>query len=97
MEIKPRLGLGSETPVVGTVGRLGRQKSIDQLLVAAKLVLDSHPQTQFVIIGEGPLREELQQLAIRLGIAHNVILMGFRADVPELLSLFDVFVLTSLY
>lgn len=45
----------------------------------------------------GPLRDQIQNLIIRYGISEKVILTGVRKDIPELLAVMDVFVLTSLW
>ena len=53
------------------------------------------PKTHFLIVGDGPGRSELERLARDLCIASNVHFTGFRSDIPELLSVFDVSVLSS--
>ena len=51
---------------------------------------------KLLIIGDGPLRKELEYQAIELGIEKNVVFLGQREDVPELLSVLDIFVMPSL-
>lgn len=82
-------------PVVGIVAALRPEKDHPTLLRAARLVIDEIPQARFLVIGDGPARPELEQLATRLGIVDQVIFTGARADVPELLSVIDVFTLSS--
>jgi glycosyltransferase involved in cell wall biosynthesis len=53
------------------------------------------PNTHFLVVGDGPRRQDLEALADELKITHCVHFTGTRADVPELLSLLDVFLLTS--
>jgi glycosyltransferase involved in cell wall biosynthesis len=53
------------------------------------------PDSQFLLIGDGPLRETLEQRARQLGIADCIHFLGWRRDVAELLGLLDVFLLTS--
>jgi len=80
--------------VFGFVGRLVEEKSIDTLLSAyAEYVAQTRRKTHLVIAGDGPLREGLIKHAGNLKI--DVKFLGFRADVPELMSAFDVFVLSS--
>jgi glycosyltransferase involved in cell wall biosynthesis len=83
--------------IVGTVGRLTRQKDQRTLLDAAPLVLEAHPGVRFAIVGEGELREELEAQARALGLGDRVAFLGHRTDIPELLATFDVFALPSLY
>ena len=77
-----------ERPRVGTVGRLAAQKGHRTLIEAARLL----PQADFVIVGDGELRAELERMA-----GSNVQLTGAREDVPELLASFDVYAQPSLY
>jgi glycosyltransferase involved in cell wall biosynthesis len=83
--------------LVGNVARLAPQKGQRVLLEAAPLVLRRHPDTRFVLVGDGELREELEQQARSLGIADRVVFTGSRADVPELLASFSVFALPSYF
>jgi glycosyltransferase involved in cell wall biosynthesis len=94
---KRELGLEGATPVVGTVGRLAEQKGLSYFLRMAALLLCDFPAARFVIVGDGPQRDELVALARDLGIADRVIFAGFRTDVPDLMSAFDLFVLASVF
>ena len=73
--IRPR-DTGEETPVILHVGRLVEVKGARHLLRAFAISAPSHPDTQLVIIGDGPLRRPLQQLARSLGLAHRVDFLG---------------------
>lgn len=83
--------------IVGTIARLSRQKGIEYLLYAAKRVINQFPDITFVIAGKGPLASQLKELSIKLGISGKVRFLGFRNDIPELLSVIDIFVLPSLW
>ncbi len=96
-ELRQTLGVQENEIVVGTVGRLHRQKAQDILLQAFKKVLDQHPNVRLWIVGEGELRSGLERLAHDLGIGERVNWLGGRTDIPELLSAMDVFVLSSLW
>lgn len=90
---------GSETkngnPVVGTVCRLEPQKAIDDFLKAAKIVKEYIPQVSFVIVGDGPLKKELERLSITLGITDNVVFTGWQENVAGYIAGMDIFCLTS--
>jgi glycosyltransferase involved in cell wall biosynthesis len=94
-KLREELGLHPKKKIVGLVAQLRPEKNHELFLETAALVLRSEPQTQFVLIGHGPRRDDLEALAMQLGIAKNVHFLGARRDVPELLRLFDVFCLTS--
>ena len=70
-------------------------KNHRMLLRAARRVRDQFPNVVFLLIGEGELQEAFQTLASELGIGDNVVFLGHRENVPELLRLSDVCVLSS--
>jgi len=95
--LRNSLGLRPGQTMVGTVARLHRQKGIPYFLRAAALVRKSHPQAVFVVVGGGPWEAKLKAEAAGLGLAEGVLFPGERGDAAALLSLFDIFVLPSLW
>jgi glycosyltransferase involved in cell wall biosynthesis len=91
------LGLAPEGPVVGIVGRLAPQKAPADFLRAAALIAREVPAATFLVVGDGPLRSDLERLAGELGLDRQVRFLGFRDDVPRVLAALDVFALTSLW
>jgi glycosyltransferase involved in cell wall biosynthesis len=83
------------TPVVGIVAALRPEKNHELFLQAAKLIHQALPTTKFLVIGDGPRRAELECFARDLGLNEAVRFTGTRGDVPEMLSLVDVILLTS--
>jgi len=67
--VREELGLSREVTLIGTVGRLASQKGQTYLLRALPCVVQEHPQTHLVFIGEGPQEAELRGLAVELGVA----------------------------
>ena len=94
--MKRSLGIPEGNMVVGTVGRLTHVKGHRYLIEAAGRIVDSRPETTFVFLGDGELSDELKNMASNLGIEENVKFPGWRPDVAEVMSVFDVFVLPSL-
>lgn len=86
-----QLGLDGAV-VVGTVARLATAKNHRLLLEAIPLVVAKNPEVKFLLIGEGPLRDELVALAEALGISRSVSFLGFRADVERLYEVMDLVV-----
>jgi glycosyltransferase involved in cell wall biosynthesis len=78
--------------VVGMVSRLVKNKGQDFLIKAAPYILKIYPKVKFLIIGEGPDRKILEEEIKKKELSKNVILTGFRKDIPSLLSVLDVFV-----
>ena len=81
--------------VVGTVARLVWFKGLHDLVAAAPAVVQAFPQAVFVLVGDGPQRDQLEHEAGELGVAANFMFLGERHDVPLLLRGFDLFVLPS--
>lgn len=94
---RAELDLSPDTLVFGHVGRFMSQKDHDCLVRAFAEVLPRRRNTALVLVGSGPLEAHIRRLASDLGIAGNVRFLGHRADVHELYSAFDCFVLPSKY
>ena len=94
-EMRERLGLKEGEPVLGTVGRLVPVKGIDLFLEAARIIIEKIPRVKFIIVGDGPLGDDLHRLAQKLDIADSVIWTGFCERPLDIMQLFDLFVLTS--
>jgi len=77
------------------IGRLFEAKDYPNLLQAFTQVAQQHKDVKLWIVGDGPLRSNLENLASELGIAKNVLFLGMRHDIAELLNGADVFVLSS--
>jgi sugar transferase (PEP-CTERM/EpsH1 system associated) len=93
---RAKLGFTREQPLLGIVARLDPIKNHAALLRAMPLILQAFPDANLLVIGEGPLRTELERLSDELGVREHVHFLGVRDDVPELLSILDVAVLCSL-
>jgi glycosyltransferase involved in cell wall biosynthesis len=88
-------GVPDGSRIVGTIGRLNWKKAYGDLLEAARRVRGARPDVEFVIIGDGPLRAEVEAKATNLGIRDHVHFLGEIHDARALLAGFDVFVLSS--
>ncbi len=82
--------------IVGNIAALVPHKGQKHLIAAAARVVRQLPDTRFVILGEGELREPLERQIKDLGLERHVILGGFRTDVIGLLKSFDLFVMSSI-
>jgi glycosyltransferase involved in cell wall biosynthesis len=91
------LGIAPGDFAIGTVTRLHDSKGNSFLVDAARLVLNDRPNTRFFIVGEGPLRQPLEEQARALNIADRFTFAGFAKDVPRVVSAFDVSVFPSLW
>jgi glycosyltransferase involved in cell wall biosynthesis len=91
------LGIRDRGPVIGLGVRLSEQKGIAYLLKAMPGVAREFPKVTLLIAGEGPLEADLRGEARALGIEANVNFAGPRLDIPELLKVFDLYVLPSVW
>ena len=82
--------------VIGTIGRLSPEKGHRYLLEAFSKIQKEFPQARLLIVGDGSLRSDLENLANTLGIREKVTFAGFQRDVYAYYSLIDIYVLPSL-
>ncbi len=94
-EILTELQIPEDTPVVGTVGRLVPIKGFDILIRAHKILMETIPEARLILVGDGPLREDLESEARALGIEKSVIFTGYRKDVLDIINSFSLFALSS--
>ena len=93
--LRAELGLAKEATVIGSVGRLTKEKRHDWLLESLMPVLRDWPLARVVLVGAGPERSRLEHRVAQLGIGQQVVFAGYREDACRLLPLFNVFVLCS--
>lgn len=96
-EVRASLNITDDTFLIGTVSRLVEQKNIPCLMKAFRIVQTIRPKSKLIIVGGGPLEEDLKKLAIDLKINERVIWVNHSQQVLGLLAAMDVFVLTSYY
>ncbi|PYM94868.1 MAG: hypothetical protein DME04_06355 [Candidatus Rokuibacteriota bacterium] len=94
---RAELGIPSSAPVIGLAARLTEQKGLTFLLQALPAVLRAQRDLRLVIAGDGPLRRNLEEEAQRVGVGSHVHFLGPRTDMPDILQLFDVYVLPSIW
>jgi glycosyltransferase involved in cell wall biosynthesis len=94
-KVREKLGLGRDEFVLVCTARLSEQKGIDILLQAMARVLARGVPCRCVIVGDGPLREQLLSQAREMGLAGHVFFEGFQEDVRPYLQAGSAFILTS--
>ena len=94
---RQELGISPNDLVVGSVGRLRKEKGYSVLIDSASIVKEHLPNVKFLIVGDGELWEPLHRKANRMGLAETVIFTGARQDVEIMYRLMDLFVLPSLW
>ncbi len=95
--VRQELGIAPGAVVIGNVGRFSAQKNPLDWIKAAGQVGRARPQVRFLLVGDGPLRPEVEAALQMEGIAGQTILAGLRRDVPRWMAAMDVFMLSSLW
>jgi glycosyltransferase involved in cell wall biosynthesis len=95
--LRNELGLGPDELLVGIVGRLTEIKNHELFLQAAAIFKNqpSGIEARFLIVGDGALRESLEQQAAKLGLGSDVIFTGSRRDLKNVYQALDIVALTS--
>jgi glycosyltransferase involved in cell wall biosynthesis len=92
-DMRRSLGIKANCKVIGAVGRLVEQKGVDDFIKTANKIRNMRKDVMFVIVGEGNKREALEAMSVDLGV--DIMFLGDRPDVPDLLGMFDIFLFTS--
>jgi glycosyltransferase involved in cell wall biosynthesis len=94
-EYRRLFGIPDDQFVVGWIGRMTAIKRVSDVLASFRLVLDRGVEATLCLVGDGPDREAVEREAHELGIARNVISVGYQRDVSPYYALFDALVLPS--
>ncbi|MBW1915738.1 MAG: glycosyltransferase family 4 protein, partial [Deltaproteobacteria bacterium] len=97
IQIKEKWGIGQDEIVIGVVSKLWEGKGHAILIKAFKEIRQEVQNAKLVIVGEGYLQKDLQNLTNSLGLQDHVIFTGFQMDVSEISATFDVAVLPSFF
>jgi len=93
--LRASLGIEPAAPVIGIVASLTAPKDYPTFLRSVRIIRDSLPSARFLIVGDGPLRSELEATAAHLGLADSVLFAGHQMRVAPFIGSFDVAVLSS--
>lgn len=94
---RKELSLGEESLIIGHVGRFERPKNHVFFIPLMMYMRDLGIDCKLLLVGDGSLRRDFEREIIKNGLVDHVRLLGVRSDIPELMNMFDVFVLPSLY
>lgn len=98
---REEFGIKPDEPLVGCIGRLDQGKGQEELIHAAFEVLKKFPNCKFLIVGEETKGEgiefsdKIKHLIKQFRLEKNVILTGYRSDIPQILRALDIFVFPS--
>lgn len=89
------LNIPPNVPVLGTIASFKEYKGHTYLIDATVRILEEFPDLKVLLVGDGPLRTQLEKEVEALSLTHSIIFTGIRHDVREVLSFLDLFVLPS--
>jgi glycosyltransferase involved in cell wall biosynthesis len=96
-EKRRELGIPFDCSIIGNIARLTGQKAQRYFIDSAAIILERNAKCEFLIVGEGELRAELEEYTRTLGVTEHVRFLGFRDDVREIMRLLDVLCLSSIH
>ncbi|MBI5208109.1 MAG: glycosyltransferase family 4 protein [Candidatus Firestonebacteria bacterium] len=94
-KIRQEFNIKSDDVLIGKIANYSDYKGHDVFLKAAQSVIKKCSYAKFIIVGEGTQNGTLEQITNELGISGNVVFTGYRRDIPEIISAFDVSVNVS--
>jgi len=93
---KAKLGIKNNDKIIGVVARLVKEKDYFTLIKAFKQVNDKIKNSKLIIVGDGPLKENLEKYVKKQNLENNIKFLGKRTDIPKLIKIFEIFILSSL-
>jgi len=96
-DIRSSFGISPNVNIVGVMARLSEQKGLEYFINALPRIFEVFPDTHVLIVGDGELLQGLNTQVSILDISSKVTFTGFRTDWIEVLRVFDVFVMPSLW
>lgn len=94
--VRDEFGISPDQPVIGWVGRIEPVKGCEHFLRACQLIKKEMPEARFLLVGEGALKGEMEELADSLEIGREVTFAGYRTDMPEIMNSIDLLLHTPL-
>ncbi len=97
-ELRDGFGISQDTVLIASIGRLAKQKGVDNLIKAASLLAKEKIDRpwKILIVGDGPEKLNLMNMVKNYNLEDSIEFMGFRKDISNILAITDIFVLLSL-
>jgi glycosyltransferase involved in cell wall biosynthesis len=95
-QVLSELGFVDGDIIVGMVTKFAEVKDVLTALKAMAQVRKPYPNTKYLLVGDGSLRKDMEAKARDLKLNGNIKFVGARPDIPQILSIIDIFILTSL-
>ncbi len=95
--VRAEMGFEPDQKVIGHVGRFMEVKNHTFMLDVLRALVKKDPEVAMVLVGDGPLKTQVQEQAERMGVADNVVFTGVRPDISDLMQAMDAFIFPSLH
>lgn len=96
-EVREALGIKDNILLIGHVGRFNRQKNHKKLIDVFSSIKSENEESRLLLVGEGELINEVKNYVFEKKLTQDVLFLGIRKDIPDLLCAFDVMVFPSLF
>jgi len=96
LKLRAELGISPQDKIVGFIGRLNTPKGVHAYIRMVPIVRTQYPNAKIIIVGDGPMRQELENYAESLGVRDDIAFLGFRRDARLIMRLLDVLVVPSI-
>ncbi|HEU5209578.1 MAG TPA: glycosyltransferase [Longimicrobiales bacterium] len=95
--LRKQLGIDQEALVIGTVAVFRTQKRLNHWVTAARRIHDRHPDSRFIVVGDGPLRADVMAAVESAGLQHVLHAPGLCSDVRPYLDAIDIYMMSSIF
>lgn len=92
-EFKKSLGLNEDDFVITSIGELNENKNTLRLIEVMAQIPE--PKIKYLICGQGPLKDKYEESIKKYGLENRVKLLGFRTDIPDILTITDLYIMPS--
>lgn len=96
-QVLQELGIPATSKVIGTIAVFRFQKRLDVWISIAKKILETKPETHFIIVGDGPLAGELKAKVKQLNLEKHIHFPGLKTEVRPYLAAFNIYMMTSIF
>src|SRR5690606_11036317 len=96
-EVRRSLGIPEGAKVIGTIAVFRFQKRLAEWLHVAKDIRERLPETHFIVVGDGPLKESLLSVRRQLGLEDCAHFVGLQTEVRPYLAAFDIYMMSSVF